>query len=117
MKASTLIKTFAALAIGAALPLGAIAAPPPKTMTEQGVIQNVNAAKREFTLKGGQSKRTATFDWNASTQFVENGKPVAASQLRSGEHATVNYAPHGKERTATRIAISPGGKATQAHKT
>ena len=40
MKTSMLMKTVAALAIGAAFPLGAIAAPPAKTMIERGVIEN-----------------------------------------------------------------------------
>jgi hypothetical protein len=114
MKTSMIMKTVAALAIGAAFPLGAIAAPPAKTMTEQGVIEKVNPARKEFALKGGH--RTAMFEWNASTRFVENGKPAAASELRTGEHATVNYAHHGKQRVATRIAISPSGKTAQAHK-
>ena len=31
-------------------------------------------------------KRTATFEWNAPTRFLdENGKPVAASELKTGE--------------------------------
>jgi hypothetical protein len=103
MKTSMLMKTVAALAIGAAFPLGAIAAQPAKTMTERGVIEKVNTARKEFALKGGHLKRTAIFEWNASTRFVENG-------------ATVNYARHGKQRVATRIAISPSGKTAQAHK-
>jgi hypothetical protein len=45
MKTSILIKIAAALAIGAVLPLGAIAAQPTKTTTEQGVIQKVKAEK------------------------------------------------------------------------
>ena len=45
MKTSILIKIAAALAIGAAFPLGAIAAQPTKTTTEQGVIQKVKAEK------------------------------------------------------------------------
>jgi Cu/Ag efflux protein CusF len=116
METSTLMKTVAALAIGAAFPLGAIAAPPAKTMIERGVIEKVDAARKEFALKGGHLKRTATFEWNASTWFVENGKLVAASELKRGERATVNYARHGKQRVATRIAISPNGKTAQAHK-
>ena len=87
MKTSMLVKTVAALAIGAAFPLGAIAAPPAKTMIERGVIEKVNATRKEFALKGGHLKRTATFEWNASTRFLENGKL----------------------RVATRIAISPSG--------
>jgi hypothetical protein len=116
MKTSMLIKTVAALSIGGAFPLGAIAAPPAKTMTERGVIEEVNTAGKEFALKGGHMKRTAIFEWNASTQFVENGKPAAASELKMGEHATVNYVRHGKQRVATSIAISPSGKTAQAHR-
>ena len=97
----------------AAFPLGAIAAQPAKTMTERGVIETVNAAGKEFALKGGHLKRTAIFEWNASTQFVENGKPAAASELKTGERATVNYALQAKQRVATRIAISPSGKTAQ----
>jgi hypothetical protein len=46
MKTPILIKTVAALAIGAAFPLGAIAAQPAKTMTERGVIEKVNDARK-----------------------------------------------------------------------
>jgi hypothetical protein len=53
MKTSMLKKTIAALAIGAAFPLGAIAAPPAKTMTERGMIEKVNTTRKEFALKGG----------------------------------------------------------------
>jgi hypothetical protein len=46
----------------------------------------------------------------------EYGKPAAASELRTGERATVNYAHYGKQHVATRIAISPSGKTARAHK-
>ena len=65
--------------------------------------------EKEFALKGGHPKRTATFEWNALTRFLENGKMAAASELKMGERATVNYARNGKQRVATRIAISPSG--------
>ena len=42
---TSIIKIVAALAIGAAFPLGAIAAQPTNTTTEQGVIQQVKAEK------------------------------------------------------------------------
>ena len=113
MKTSTLMKTVAALAIGAAFPLGAMAAPPAKTMTERGVIEKVDGARKEFALKGEHSKRTTIFEWNASTRFVENGKQVAASELKRGERAAVNYARQGKQRIATGIAILPSGKTAQ----
>ena len=77
MKISLLMTSIAALAIGAAFPIGAIAAPPAKTMTERGVIEKVDDARKEFALKGGSLKRSANFGWNDSTRFLENGKPVA----------------------------------------
>jgi hypothetical protein len=46
MKTSMLMKIVAALAIGAAFPLGAIAAEPTKTTTQQGVIQKVKPEKK-----------------------------------------------------------------------
>jgi Cu/Ag efflux protein CusF len=116
MKTSMIVKSIAALAISAAFPLGAMAAQPSKMMTERGVIEKVDTAKKEFALKGGLLKRTAIFEWNASTRFAENGKPAAASELKSGERATVNYVRHGKQRLASRIAIAPNGKTAQAHK-
>jgi hypothetical protein len=48
MKTSMLIKTVAALAVGAALPLGAIAAQPAKTTTERGVIEKVKAPRKHY---------------------------------------------------------------------
>ena len=48
MKTSMLIKILAALAIGAAFPLGAIAAQPSKTMTQRGVIEKVKAPRKHY---------------------------------------------------------------------
>jgi hypothetical protein len=48
MKTSMLIKIVAALAIGAAFPLGANAAQPTKTTTERGAVEKVKAPKKEF---------------------------------------------------------------------
>ena len=48
MKASILIKILAALAIGAAFPLGTIAAQPAKTMTQRGVIEKVKAPRKHY---------------------------------------------------------------------
>jgi hypothetical protein len=108
--------TVAALTIGAAFALGAFAATPAKLMTERGVIEKVDPARKEFALKGGYLQRMATFEWKASTRFVENGKPAAASELKPGERADVNYARHGKQCVATMIAFSPSGKTAKAHK-
>ena len=57
MKTSMLIKIVAALAIGAAFPLGAIAAQPAKTTTERGVIAKaetpkVNAPRKHYFVHG-----------------------------------------------------------------
>ncbi len=110
------MKSIAALAIGAAFPIAAMAAPPVKTMTEHGIVEKVNDSTKEFALKGGSLKRPINFAWNQSTQFLENGKPVTASNLKMGERATVSYARNGKQLVATSIAISPNGKAGQTHK-
>ncbi len=82
MKTSMLMKIVAALAIGAAFPLGAIAAQPTKTTTERGVIQKVKApavkAPRKTLLRArldGLLKRTATFKWgHLNAVFRENRK-------------------------------------------
>ena len=116
MKLSQLMKRIAALAIGAAFPIAAMAAPPAKPLTERGTIEKVNDATKEFALKGGSLKRPMNFAWNESSRFVENGKPVAASNLKMGERATVSYVKAGKQLVATSIAISPNGKAAPTHK-
>ena len=51
MKTSMLMKIVAALAIGAAFPLGAIAAEPTKTTTQQGVIQKVAPPEKKSPRK------------------------------------------------------------------
>ena len=51
MKISMLMKIVASLAIGAAFPLGAIAAQPAKTTTEQGVIEKAAAPGDESPRK------------------------------------------------------------------
>jgi hypothetical protein len=116
MKLSQLMKSIAALAIGAAFPIAAMAAPPAKPMTQLGIIEKVNDSRKEFALKGGLLKRPMNFEWTASTRFLENGKPVAASNLKMGERAAVSYAKHGKQFVATSVAISPNGKTAQTHK-
>jgi hypothetical protein len=52
MKTSTFIKIVAALAIGAAFPLGAIAAQPSKTTTERGVIEKVKGPRKHYFVHG-----------------------------------------------------------------
>lgn len=116
MKISQFMKSITALAIGAAFPIAAMAAPPVKTMTEHGIVEKVNDSTREFSLKGGALKRPMNFAWNGSTRFIENGKPVAASNLKMGERATVSYVKQGKQLVVSSIAISPNGKAGQTHK-
>ena len=60
MKTSMLIKIVASLAIGAAFPLGAIAAQPAKTTTERGVIQKAE------TPGQGAEKALFAHDWMES---------------------------------------------------
>ena len=48
MKTPMLIKILAALAIGAAFPLGAIAAQLSKTMTQRGVIEKLKAPSKHY---------------------------------------------------------------------
>jgi hypothetical protein len=60
MKKAILIKTDAALAIGAVFPLCAIAAQPAETMTERGVIEKKEIPNRLF-LGGSISTRDGTF--------------------------------------------------------
>jgi hypothetical protein len=50
----------------------------------------------------GQLKRTTTFEWNASTWFVGNGKLAAASELKTGERANVNNARSSASRSGSR---------------
>ena len=53
MKKSILIKTVvAALAIGAAFPLGAFAAPAAKSTADKGTIQTVHAPRKHYFAKG-----------------------------------------------------------------
>ena len=86
MKKSILTTTIAALTIGAAFPLGGFAATPTKLMNERGVIEKVDPAKKEFALKGGYLKRTATFGWNASTPFDsrnDDARPIVIKSKRA----------------------------------
>jgi hypothetical protein len=53
MKKSVLVKTVVAiLAIGAAFPLGAMAAPSVKLTAEHGAIKNVHAPRKHYFAKG-----------------------------------------------------------------
>jgi hypothetical protein len=118
MKTSTLIKTIAALSIGAAFPLGAIAAPPAKMMTERGVIENVDTARQEFALKGGHLKRVATFEWNASDAVCRERQAgcslrVEEGRTRFGELRSPREAAHRDQDRD--LAERQNGSGSQSH--
>jgi hypothetical protein len=53
--------------------------------------------------------RSAGEDDDRARRDRESQCHEKASELKTGERATVNYARNGKQRVATRIAISPSG--------
>jgi Cu/Ag efflux protein CusF len=110
MKTSSTVKTILALALGVALLLGLMAAEPAKPVVERGAIEKVDATKSQFTMAHGKLKKPETFEWTAATRFVEDGKPLAASALKTGDRVTVSYEQRGKELVATQIVISRYGR-------
>ena len=56
----------------------------------------------------GQLKRTATSEWKRFDPVCRKRQAGCSLRLKTGERATVNYAPHAEQRVAIRIAISQG---------
>ena len=91
MKTSILTKIAAALAIGAAFPLGAIAAQPTKTTTEQGVIQKVKAEKvkspkkHNFATPWMESSSGGQLRMDRPNESFGNSNRLTASELKTRE--------------------------------
>ena len=95
MKTSIVKKTIAALAIGASFSLAAIAAPAAKTNPSGVRARRAITTRKEFALKHGLSKRTASEGVGAADahETVENfpQQPIIAPldlTLRGSENAT-----------------------------
>jgi hypothetical protein len=71
MKTSMIVKSIAALAIGATFPLGAMAAQPSKMMTERGVIEKVDTATSRWSCRTGEAQLAADLLYAIPT--VSNG--------------------------------------------
>ena len=75
-----LMKIVAALAIGAAFPLGAIAAEPAKTTTQQGVIQKVERLRRR--RRENIISRSLGWSPEAGPRFLQRRKRLRLTRLK-----------------------------------
>jgi len=74
---------------------------------ESGTISSVDAAKHQLVISDSANNKPQTFAWNDSTKFMENSKPVAAGQLKSGERVRLSYEAGAGTPVLREVAILP----------
>jgi hypothetical protein len=79
------------------------AAKAPRAMTAHGSIVKSDASS--LTIKTAKGEESFAID--ANTKITQAGKTVTASELTSGENASVSYTKAGETMTATKIAVTP----------
>ena len=63
----------------------------PAAREAHGVIQSIDYQKRILTLTYVQESGPQKLIWKAGTQFLRDGKPVPATELKVGSHVMIYY--------------------------
>jgi hypothetical protein len=74
-----------------------------KPMSAHGSIVKSDASS--VTIKTAKGEESFAID--ANTKITQAGKTITASDLTSGENASVSYTKTGDQMTATKIAVTP----------
>ena len=95
-----------------------------KAQTEKGMRANRPMSARGSIVKSDASSVTIktakgeeSFAINAETKITQAGKSITASDLASGETASVSYTKAGDQMTAAKIAVTPKKASKGAAKT
>ncbi|MBI3875711.1 MAG: hypothetical protein HY300_07075 [Verrucomicrobia bacterium] len=101
--------------LGAVLVVGAaLAAEKDLLRWSTGVIERAEATERKLFLTVNAGKPAEIFVWDGDTSFwdktakrAEQGKPITAELLKTGERVQVHYSEKAGQRRALRIIVQP----------
>ena len=79
--------------------------PAPTFEKYSGVVEKVDAAKKDFSVKSG--KGAMMFSWTDKTKATEGTKEFSFAELKKGQEVTVEYTKEGNKSVAQSVSVSP----------
>ncbi len=77
----------------------------PKLEKYSGVIERVDVARKDFSVKNG--KEEMTFSLGDKTKITEGMKVLSFTDLKKGQEVTVQYTKEGNKSVAEMVSVSP----------
>ncbi len=103
--AFSLIFVAAVMAAEQKVPAPASATPTPTFEKYSGVIEKVDVAKKDFSVKSG--KGAMLFSSTDKTKVTEGSKVLSFNELKKGQEVTVEYTKEGNKSVAQSVSVSP----------
>ena len=69
-----------------------------------GVVEKVDVARKDFSVKSG--KEEMTFSWTDKTKVTEGKKELSFANLKKGQEVTVEYTKEGSKSVAQTVSVS-----------
>lgn len=76
----------------------------PKFEKYSGVIEKVDVARKDFSVKSG--KEEMTFSLTDKTKITEGKKTLSFTDLKKGQEVTVEYIKEGNKSVAEMVSVS-----------
>ena len=76
----------------------------PKFEKYSGVIEKVDVARKDFSVKSG--KEEITFSLTDRTKITEGKKDLSFTDLKKGQEVTVEYTKEGNKSVAEMVSVS-----------
>ena len=102
--AISVIFASAVMAVEQKAPAPAAATPAPGLEKYSGVVEKVDVAKKDFSVKSG--KEEMTFSWTDKTKITEGKKTLSFNDLKKGQEVAVEYKKEGNKSVAEAINVS-----------
>lgn len=103
--AVSVIFVAAVMAAEQKAPAPASATPAPAYEKYSGVIEKVDAAKKDFSVKSGKGEMM--FSWTDKTKVTEGSKDLSFNDLKKGQEVTVEYTKEGNKSVAQSVSVGP----------
>jgi len=94
----------AVMAVENKAPASPEATPAPSLEKYSGVVERVDVAKKDFSVKSG--KEEMTFSWTDKTKITEGKKTLSFADLKKGQEVSVEYKKEGNKSVAEMISVS-----------
>ena len=102
--AISVIFVAALMAAEQKVPAPAAATPAPSYEKYSGVVERVDVAKKNFSVKNG--KEEMTFSWTDKTKITEGKKTLSFTDLKKGQEVAVEYKVKGNKSVAQMVSVS-----------